>query len=281
MVQEAIANLEYLVEIRKGSPLVRAALGKAHLKIQNYEPALEQFRRALSANENYADLHFYCGVCEYYLQHCSAAVHSFSRAIKINPHYGEAYVFFSLALLLNFKLGQEYGLTTKLTERTQKAFQRARAILPSLGGADFDKGIALLEHEKFEEAFGVFEPWISKISSDKPEVINYEFHLAVLHEAEQIPPERVWQEIIRLQNLLQRYPNYADVYYELGFAYAVLGSSVTSKSLHHFEKAMAINPDYENARKGLKLIQNDQRGLRTMLQAMLPIRATLNHEQKS
>jgi hypothetical protein len=61
-----------------------------------------------------------------------------------------------------------------------------------------------------------------------------------------------------------------DVYHELGFAYAVLGVSVTSKALSNFEKALQINPAYEKARKNLKLIQYDQRGFRTMLQAILP-----------
>ncbi len=271
MVQEAIDNLNHLLENNQRNPLVHAKLGKAYLKVQKYSAAVEQFRQALALNDNYADVHFFYGLGEYHLRRCEPAARAFSRAIKLNPHYGEAYFFIGLALLLNVKLGQEYNLTIKLKERALQIFQRALAILPVLRGEAFDRGLKLLQEERFDEAFEAFAPSAANLTIDKPDMVNYQFHLLVLHEADKIQPERVWQEIKRLEELLQRFPNYADVAYELGFAYAVLGLSVTAQSLAHFEKALAINPDYKNALKGVKLVKNDQRGFRNMLLALLPV----------
>jgi tetratricopeptide (TPR) repeat protein len=270
MIQEAIALLEALVETGECRSVIQATLGKVYLRLQKYELAGASFQQALAAHSNYADLHFYFGLCEYHLQHCAAAVCEFERALEINPYYGESHFYLGLTFLLNAKLGQEYELAKNLDERAAKSFSTSHAILPALQNEAFDLGMQLLEQKKVEEAYNALAPLAAQISADKPEAMNYEFHLAVLHEAEQIRPEQVWQEIDRLRRLLQHYPDYADVYHELGVAYAVLGVSVTSKALAHFEKALQINPAYAQARKNLKLMQYDQRGLRTMLNAMLP-----------
>ncbi len=269
MVHEAITNLEKSAKLNKPAPLMHATLGHAYLRAQQHKRALEQLRQALSVKGNYADLHFHCGVCEYHLQHCEAAVQAFTEAIKTNPHYGEAYFYLGLALLLNAKLGQKYELAVDLAQRGKQIFHKALAMLPSLQCNAFDQGISLLEQEKYDETLRIFTPLAANLVNEKPEITNYDFHLSVLQDAEQIRPEQAWQEIKRLAEMVERYPNYPDLYHELGFAYAVLGASVTSKALSHFEKAMQINPAYEDAQKSLKLIRNDQRGFRTMLHAML------------
>ncbi|MGH7598604.1 MAG: hypothetical protein ACREOI_19800 [bacterium] len=128
-----------------------------------------------------------------------------------------------------------------------------------------------MQREKFEEAFDVLAPLAAGLSGNKPEVVNYLFHLLVLHELEKVRPEQVWQEIERLEKLQQSFPNYPDIEHELGFAYAVLGLTNTAKSLWHFEKALAMNPAYQKAQKGLKLLKNDQRGFRRLLHAMQPV----------
>jgi len=270
MVQEAIALLQDLVKNHECNSRVQATLGQAYLRLQQYDLAGAAFDHARLTHPDFADLHFYSGVCEYHQRHCAAAVHEFARALEINPYYGEAYFYLGLALLLNARLGQEYELAKDLDERATKALSTAQAILPTLRGETFTQGMKFLEQKKFEEAHDLLKPLTEHISSAKPDVINHEFHLEVLHEAEHIRPEQVWQEIARLRSLAQRYPNYADIYYELGFAYAVLGVSVTSKATANFEKALQINPAYDGAKKSLKLIRYDQRGFRTMLQAMLP-----------
>lgn len=271
MAQEAIATLQPVLQNQPDTPLVHTMLGQAHLRIKEYEQAREQFQHALAVNEKYADLHFNLGLCEYYLLRCAPAVRAFSRAIKINSHYGEAYLYFGITLLLNVKLGEEYELTLRLAEQTQKIFQRALAILPTLGGATFDQGLQLIRQEKFEEAFDVLAPVVAGLSGNKPEVVNYLFHLLVLHELEKVRPEQVWQEIKRLEKLQQSFPQYPDIEHELGFAYAVLGLTNTTQSLWHFEKALAMNPAYQKAQKGLKLLKNDQRGFRRLLHAMQPV----------
>jgi tetratricopeptide (TPR) repeat protein len=271
MAREAIATLREVLQLQADDPLVHTMLGQAYVRVKEYEQAHEQFQLALAARENYADLHFNLGVCEYHLLHCKPAVRAFSRAIKINPHYGEAYLYLGMTLLLNVKLGQEYELTISLAEQTQKIFQLASAILPVLAGATFDQGLQLMQQEKFEDAFDVLAPMVADIAGNKPEIVNYLFHILVLHELEKVRPEQVWQEIKRLEKLQQSFPQYPDIEYELGFAYAVLSLTVSNKSSWHFEQALVLNPAYQKALKGLKLMKNDQRGSRHLLRAMLPI----------
>jgi tetratricopeptide (TPR) repeat protein len=271
MTHEAIAALHEVLQIQPAHRLAYTILGHAYLKIKEYKRALEQFQHAIAVNENYADLYFNLGFCECQLGRCEPAIGAFSYAIEINPHYGEAYFYLGMALLLNVRLGQEYDLTINLAERTQKIFQRAQAILPMLRGTAFDQGLQLLEQEKFEEAFDVLAPLAAGISGNKPEVVNYLFHLMVLHEPEKIRLEEVWQEIKRLEKLQQSFPEYPDVEHELGFAYAVLGLTVSNKSSWYFEKALAMNPAYQKARTGLKLINNEQRVFHRLLHDILSV----------
>ena len=269
MVHEAISSLEALMKANRATPGVHAALGEAYLKSQQYARALDHLRLALSARGNYADLHFQRGVCEYHLQRCEEAVGAFMQAIEINPHYGEAYFYLGLALLLNARLAQNYELAVDLAERASRLFCMAQSILAPLRGESFTRGIEVLKQENFEEAFRALSPLTAHIANHKPEIVNYEFHLRVLDEAERIRPEQVWQEIKRLQALLERYPNYPDLYHEVGFAYAVLAVSVGSKAILLYEKALELNPAFADAQKSLRLLRNDQRGFRSLLRAML------------
>ena len=267
---EAITLLEPLVYRSSDFPRSQFTLGKALIAVKKFKAARRQYLNLLAGQRKYADSHFYLGLCEYNLRDCAAAFHAFAKAVEINPHYGEAFFYLGLTLLLNAILNQQQDLTRNLTERAKKVFLNALKNLPELKVRQAQQGLILIEKEDYHKAYDFLAP-LSKIVEKriKPDILNYEFHLHVLFEPHEVRPEKVWQEIQRLQRLIPQYPQYPDLQYELGFTFAVLGASVSATSLNHFEKAVGLNPDYKNALKGLKLIQNDQRGYATMLRALM------------
>lgn len=271
MFQEAIAELKFFLQAQPDSSHARIVLGKIYLKTKKYRLALDQFVQAVSVHEQYADLHFYCGVCLYYLGNCVEAVKCFTRTLKINPHYGEAHFYSVLTLLLNVKLAQEYRLSKRLTERALQLLAYSSEMLPLLKTESFEQGTQLIAGKKYEEAFEVLAPLAALLENGETGLFNYEFYLQVLLELEHLSFERIWQEISRLKELVERHPQYADLHYELGFAYAVLSTSVASKSISHLHKALLINPIYQNAQLAEELMKNEAIDLRAMVHSLLPV----------
>jgi len=269
MNDEAIAFLQPFLKNDSVSTQVLTKLSQTFIKIGKFEQAKKYLKHVLRVHSGFADLHFYFGVCEYYLQNCVVAYNAFTRAVEINPHYGEAYFYLGLTLILNFELHQEYELTMDLQKTSTSAFSKAADYLDGVNTVTYSKGLECLENEQFGEAFNAFTEIENNLADEKPEISNYDFHLMVLHEPDKISPDHVWKEVQRLNKLKPKYPNYPDIFYELGFAYAVLSASVKSEALYNFGKALELNPGYKNAKKGMKLIENDQRSIRVVLKTLL------------
>lgn len=272
LFQEAAADLQSLLANQGDTPQVRIALGKVYLKMHKYRPAAEQFLQALSENSQYADLHFYSGVCLYYSENCVEAIQSFSRTLRLNPHYGEAHFYAALTLLLNVRLAQEYRLAKGLPERVLQLLSNSREMLPLLSAEAIEQGIGLVTDQKYEEAFEVLAPLAAGLESGTTSLFNYAFYLDVLLEPEQIASEQVWQEITRLEELVVRHPHYADLYYDLGFAYVILGANIAARSLSYMNKALTVNPAYQDAQRAITLLENNVGGLRETVHTLLPLR---------
>ncbi|MGH7495688.1 MAG: hypothetical protein ACREOO_25305 [bacterium] len=271
MLHEAISNLEFILQNQSASPQIRIVLGKAYLKDKKYRQALDQFSQASAVHQNFADLYFYCGVCLYYSRDCVEAIKFFSRTLKINPHFGEAHFYAALTLLLNVKLAQEYSLAKRLPERALQLLAYAGEILPLLRTEAYEQGAGLITAKKYENALEVLAPLAASLEAGKASLLNYEFYLNAILGLDQMSFEQVWQEIVRLEALVQRNPHYADLCYELGFAYAVLGVSISSRSISCMNKALAINPDYEAAQRAVELFENGKRNLSAIVQDLLPL----------
>ena len=157
-----------------------------------------------------------------------------------------------------------------LTQRAKKIFLNAATFLPELKTKTMQQGIMLLQNNFCHKAYDSIAP-LAKIVERwlKTDIMNYEFHLAVLWDPAKIDPTKAWKEIQRLQRLQARYSDDARLYYEMGFAFAVLGMSVSSLTLENLHKATGLNPDYKSALNGMKLIQNDRRTYQSLLRALV------------
>ncbi|MFQ5630295.1 MAG: hypothetical protein ACE5I1_16110, partial [bacterium] len=175
-------------------------------------------------------------------------------------------------LLMNAILGQEYDLAINLETRLQKIFQKALAFLPQLGGNIYQQGLLHIEKKAYQDAFDILVSLAEKISTrKKADFINFEFHLKAILEPQNIKPDEAWLEIQRLQKIARQYPDFPDLQFELGFAYTVLGASITTTSLSYFQQAIHLNPDYQHALKSVEFLQNDQRGYKTLLRSLMKV----------
>lgn len=270
MAHEAAALLTPLVEKYCDFSSARFTLGKALVETKNYKAARAHFVHLLKGQRKNADTCFYLGLCDYHLRNCATAVQAFTKAIAINRNFGGAYFYLGLTLLLNFILEQREDLAENLSERTNRLFLQAVNCIPALKLKEMQQGLMLIRRDFFRKAYECLAP-LTKIVERRlqADIMNYEFHLAILWEPTKIDPAKAWREIQRLQRLIPRYPNESSLYYELSFAYTVLGLRVSAWSLQHLQKAVGLNPDYRAALKDVNLIQNDQKSYQAMLRALV------------
>jgi Flp pilus assembly protein TadD len=138
------------------TPLVKRAFADGTKLAQNaqYEPALENYRRAIVFSESekiekdfLARIHFNAGVCLFHLRRNNEAIAEFDQAINLS---GGAYqkAFYALGMA-----------QTKLKnwQKAEAAFRDAVSLKRTDAEAWFDLGMVLIERKNFAAARSAFE----------------------------------------------------------------------------------------------------------------------------
>lgn len=77
------------------------------------------------------------------------------------------------------------------------------------------------------------------------------------------------KRIKSLQAAIQANPHYADIHHELAIAYTLLGSFIHRKAVEEYESALEINPEFERAKRNLKLAENEIKGFEVLVKAIM------------
>ncbi len=142
-------------------------------------------------------------------------------------------------------------------------------INPNYNNEDFRRGEEFLRREKYQEAFAAFEK-AKQVKSSSPDLsFVLDFYLKVIHSGNDLKRSVILKHIKQLEDLLKKYPNYADLYNHLGVAYVIMSKFVNNKAIQLFNKAMEINPNFERAKKNKKLAEYDHRGIQLLFDAIL------------
>jgi tetratricopeptide (TPR) repeat protein len=136
-----------LFELYPDSYRVRVMRGEAHEKSdqQDYERALEEYRKALALKPELPGLHYAIGRLLWKMRRWEEAVPYLRKELQKNPYHG----------LANYYLGSSYVFLEN-PEEAIRCLEEAVRVQPGLEQAHRDLGRALAKAGRFEEALASY-----------------------------------------------------------------------------------------------------------------------------
>lgn len=269
LFQEAVTTLEKAIKSAPQNAGLHNYLGLVYIELQDYENARENFMKTIQLNPNYPDSHNNLGLALFNLGKCYQSYKSFEKAIELNVYFAEAYYNMALALVLNGIRREDYNLAQNLEDNATGVLAKAVGFNPLFKNEYLQKGLDALGNKDLATAFKMLKLGCEQAISNRFPSKSYYFHLEYLFRNNLLREEAVVKHIRKLQRLLEAHPNYPDLYNELGMAYTVLAQFHSDRAIEAYEKALKMNPNYKTALKNLKLTQNELKGLKTLLRAIL------------
>ena len=147
--------------------------------------------------------------------------------------------------------------------------EKAARINPNFKNDHYKKGEEFLRKNEYLKAYHEFENGYSNNSNGTDMSFILDFYLRVIHSGKKLKSAMIWKHIRRLEAMLKKYPNYADLYNHLGVAYVIMSKIVNNNAIQLFDKAMKINPNFEKAKKNKRLAEYDHKGIQLLFDAIL------------
>ncbi|MBN1479826.1 hypothetical protein EH223_18125 [candidate division KSB1 bacterium] len=268
---EAIAQFELAQTIGGEQANSDVDLAKAYFNKGDYNSAYLQLTSAIERYPNYPDLHLQLGKTLWRQERFVMARKQFEKAIALNENYWDAYFSLGYGLVestIEFPVHAELPPPIERLREAEKNFFKALRITPDLDAEFMEAGIEKLkEINGAAEALEYFDR--ARKSDIRAQLFDSEFYLKFMFGQLDDNCQTLDYYIETIETVLSENPNYADLRHSLGVAYLLKGWQCFSKATGEFEKAVDINPAYEKAKKKLKLMQNDGRGLLILLRAVL------------
>jgi tetratricopeptide (TPR) repeat protein len=111
----AVSAFEQLIKNGADSPELRNNLGLAYFQLHRYEPALNQFRRVLSANPGFAPANLFAGLSLLKLQRPKQAIPYLRKAAVVQPENADAIIALAQADVAAGELSEANSLFQRAT----------------------------------------------------------------------------------------------------------------------------------------------------------------------
>jgi len=269
MYDEAINQFEDAIVISPDNSVIYDNLGRAYLSTGKVDEAIAVLERAIELSPNFADFHNDLGLAYLEKQQCKKAVEQFEKAIDINAYYADAYYNLAIAYILNAHSREDFSLSVNIYSKVMENIEKAARINPNLNNEYSQKGRDFLRSENYENAIAAFEKAKSAQASSPDTSFILDFYLQVIADGTAMKSSTIWRHIRQLEELVKKYPNYADLYNDLGVAYVVMSKHVNGKAIEYFKKSMELNPNFERAKKNKRLAEYDSKGMQLLFDAIL------------
>jgi len=232
--EEAIAHYRKAIEINPTFTIAHLNLGAALVAQGRIEEALA----AIKMNPNQEEAHFHLGVVLAAQGRNEEAIAHYLAAIKINPNYDDAY--YNLANLL-MKQGK--------IEEAIDNYSKAIKINPDHADAHCNLADVFVKQNKIGQAIEHFREAVRITPSSFASLNNLGVNLE-----KQLKHDEAASYYRRALVVEPKNPG---IYFNLGVALGNKGK--VKEAIEHFRQAIYLKPDYEEARRALKLaLEMDQ-----------------------
>ncbi|RKX71246.1 hypothetical protein DRP53_02175 [candidate division WOR-3 bacterium] len=240
-------------------------LAKIEAQYRNYEEALSHIDRAIEIDPEHPDLHFTKAEILSKMAKYQEAIGPLREALRLNPEYAEAHFRYGIVLLKAFLIqGKDGGHQSECLTH----LKHAQILDERFQIYEFREAIAAIEREDFSKAVEFFATFEQRFESIDVHELVTEFELFSRY-GDSGSLLTIDEHIERLTNELESHPKYADLHNALGKAYLVKMRALFNAAIGEFKQALAINEDYEEAKRNLKLVENEGKGFVLLLRAIL------------
>ncbi len=272
LYEEAIDEFRKAIEIDPNFAEAYLQLGRSYIKTNMLQQAKDILVEGLSKKDNYADIHFYLGYSYFLLNQLTEALKELNRALEINPGYVQAQFWLSYIYLKTLVDNlQNHNLPPKI-ERLNIARDNLTKIKEK--DSPFKKryiqaALEAIEENNHGKALGALDKSAEDSDAPRDTEVENEFYLKFMFGGKGKDDQFIHDYTEELQGLLKKYPDYPDLHNQLGIAYLIQCRNLFLNALEEFRQAIALNPEFSRAKKNLKLAENDGKGFLILLRAIL------------
>jgi len=265
--REAIAEFKRALNLDPDNAPILNHLGLALTLEKRYGEAIQSFKKALELKPAYPDIHNNFGMVYLQVDNYAEALKEFGQALAVNPRYAEAH--FNTGLCLAAQATASPELAAPNRELALQHLNQALANNASLNSEYFKIAMSYILKGQFMEARQALVETKTHISNQNGSQIYHEFYLRLKYGEEGVDRKATEHYIAKLEDLLEEHPNYVDIHNDLGVAYLIQCRFLFNRAIKEFKRALAINPNYNQAKKNLKLAENEGKGFLILLRAIL------------
>jgi len=212
-------------------------LGKLYFYIQDYKNAIKYLNKAIEQDDYFAEAWFTKGLVYSEINKKDVAIKSFQFATERNPDYYNAYI----------QLGLLYS--EKQDSLALSYYDNALRIKPDSYDALYGKAIFYQNTGNVKQAEKNYRYILKNISDSLPEIY---FNLGYIN---MVDLEDYKTAVSKFDSAIFIKPNYFQAVYNKAFCYEQL--QYFEKAKYFYNQTLAINPDYNLAKEGLKRVNKD------------------------
>lgn len=273
LINDALEQFEVALSIDPASAEARNGLAKCYIQIGNNNKAIQLLNQALEQGDAFADIFNSLGLAYLNEKLHSKALSNFQEALSINPSYMETHYNLAIVYLESTIMDQSDDHLPPPSIRLKRAQQQLKKMenkefksyLPlaprvqaAINSGDSEKAVKIL----IENRAKVFPPEVESL-------IGVDFYLKFMYGGQGLNDEIIKKFETRLFSAINKYPEYADLWNNLGIVHLTQCRNLFLQALSEFDNALEINPSFDKALKNKKLVENDGKEFLILLRAIL------------
>lgn len=241
---------------------------------RRYNQAYELLVNLVKNQVHYPDMYNLMGLVLMANKNFAHSFNHFKEAIKINPRYTEAYLNLAEALLLRMGFmtdGNKANEINKNIEFLKLILKKVEKI----GTVDDRKVVTqisqALQKAGPKKALSILHDYREKhyLRRIPPEVIGYEFYLRLCYSKEEMNSDVLKMYEEKIMSALEEHPTFPDLWNYAALVHLMQCRFYFLQGLDNFREATRINPQFEKARKNLRLVENDGREFLSLIKAIV------------
>ena len=196
------------------------------------------------------------------------ALKELEKAINLNKDYAEAY--FNLGILIlqekvvNHEKPDDKNVMSAIMNLKYAAIIDSRFQNPV-----FRDAYQLLENEQYKPALVKLQELKKSLRQIDVHEFVSDFEIFSQYGDFKETPMTIDEYIDRLHARAEDFPHFPDLRNALGKAYLIKMRALFNAAIQQFKKALDLNPEYNQARKNLELVEHEAKGFMLFLRAIL------------